>query len=122
MVDLFADPPWYLPVLVALFAIVLLFQGNARQNARLKYVGVALAALAVVIIALGYFLESDREAVVRETREIIAAVNNRNWKDFSAHLDPEVRFFRLRRPRRVDPGGRKISGGDERPQHFAWRV
>ncbi|HEX8340300.1 MAG TPA: hypothetical protein VF624_05270 [Tepidisphaeraceae bacterium] len=93
MHEFLAQPPWYLPIVAALVAVVLLFQGNARQNRRLKWAGLALALVAVAVVALGHLLESDSEQVVRRTEEIVAAVNDRDWKAFAARLDPDVRFF-----------------------------
>jgi len=92
MTDFLAEPPWYLPVLLALAAITLLAQGNMRLNRRLKSAGLVVSLLAVTVALLAYFLESGREKAIRLTREVAVAVDDRNWKSFSALLDPKVRF------------------------------
>jgi hypothetical protein len=90
--DLLSDPPWYLPVGLAVVAIILLFQGNNRQNKRMKYVGLGLAVAAALLLVLGQVLESDGEKVIRHTRELADAVDKRDWKTFESLLDPKVKF------------------------------
>ena len=92
MPEFVANPPWYLPVALALVAVVLLFQGNNRQTKRLKWVGLALAVAAAGIFAVGHVFESGREKALRLTREIPEAIDRRDWKRFAGALDPKARF------------------------------
>ena len=92
MHDFLAAPPWYLPVVVAFGAIALMAQGNARLNKKLKNAGLALSAVAGLIVLTSYMLESGREKATRLTREIASAVDARDWEKFDALLDPKVRF------------------------------
>lgn len=92
MPEFIASPPWYIPSALGVIALVLLFQGNRSTNKQLKSIGLLCAVLATVVMALGHFLESDREAVERRTRELAAAVDRRDWKTFGEMLDPKVSF------------------------------
>ena len=133
MYEFFADPPWYLPIAAALIAIALLFQGNARQNRRLKAAGLALACLAAATIAAGYGLESDREHVIRRTEEIARTVNDRDWKAFAALLDKDIRFHTYNGREQFASGAAKtvevvgvknvaFSGFNVTPEAGAYRV
>jgi hypothetical protein len=92
MYEFFASPPWYLPVVIAFAAIACLAQGNARMSKKTKRMGLALSAVAGLLVLTAYVLESGREQAIRLTREIAAAVDERDWATFDARLDPKVRF------------------------------
>ncbi|MBC7783581.1 MAG: nuclear transport factor 2 family protein [Burkholderiales bacterium] len=93
MPELLANPPWYVPSVVALIAVILLFQGNSRQNKNMKTAGLICSLIAAGILVMATVLESTHEALARKTREIAEAVDKRDWPKFSALLDPEVRFY-----------------------------
>ena len=93
MPELVANPPWYVVIALAMAAIVLLFQGNNRQNKHLKQIGLVLAVVAVTVVVVGKLLESDREQAERLTQDVGRTVNARDWNGFSALLDPKVKFL-----------------------------
>ncbi|HEY0007405.1 MAG TPA: nuclear transport factor 2 family protein [Tepidisphaeraceae bacterium] len=107
MFDFFANPPWYLPIVLALLALVLLFQGNSRQNRNVKYVGLALAVTAAALFALGHYLESDREKAIRLTQEVGAAVDQRQWDQFATYFDPKSSFNQYRGRDEIVAGSRR---------------
>jgi len=87
------NPPWYAPVLLAGVALVLLYQGVQTTKKNLKIAGLATAVLAVGWIVLSAMIETDREVVERQTRELATAVNDRDWAKFKSLLDPKVTFY-----------------------------
>ncbi len=92
MPEWLANPPWYIPAAIGLVAVVLLYQGNNLQHKKMKAIGLGLAFLAALVLILGTIIESDRERVARNTRELAKAVDERDWKAFRALLDPKVTF------------------------------
>lgn len=92
MPEWLANPPWYIPVALGLLAMILLYQGNNLTNKNMKWAGLGLALVAALVLTLGSILESGRERVARNTREIATAVENRDWKLFRSLLDPNVNF------------------------------
>ena len=90
--DLLFDPPWTVFAVLGLVAAVLLYTGNARADRRILAAGVAAVVVAVLVYVVGRLVETDREKVLRETRDVAAAVDRRDWKAFSALLDPKVSF------------------------------
>lgn len=93
MYELIANPPWYVPTILAAVAVIFLMQGNNRQNKRLKLAGLGCAVAAVVVYVASYLIESPHEKVTRQTQELAAAVDTRDWDKFAALLDPKVKFW-----------------------------
>ncbi len=93
MYELIANPPWYVPTILAAVAVIFLMQGNNRQNKRLKYAGLGCAIAAATVYGVSHFLESPYEKVTRKTEELAAAVDGRDWEKFAALLDPKVKFY-----------------------------
>lgn len=92
MTDLLFDPPWYLLIGLAMAGTVLIFNGLSRQAAGVKWAGVATLVAAVALFLLGRLIETGAERVTRETNEIVSAADRRDWKAFSALLDPKASF------------------------------
>jgi hypothetical protein len=93
MYEMIANPPWYVPTILAAVAVIFLMQGNNRQNKELKFAGLGFAIAAALVYAVSHFLESPHERVVRQTEEVAAAVDKREWDRFAALLDPKVKFW-----------------------------
>ena len=92
MTDWLFDPPWYEPATLLLVGIVLLYQGINRTSRGMIISGVIAALLAIGVFLTGYFVETDQERVIRETKELVQAADQRNWAAFKSLLDPQVRF------------------------------
>ncbi len=105
---LFDTPIWALglPLIVA---IGLLVSGNARQNSNLLRGG--LAALLIVLLwgVVGYFVDTPKEAASRRTRQLIAAVDARDWETAKNLLDPKTSLLMYRnRDEIIDAGRRTV--------------
>ncbi len=105
--EIIANPPWYIPTILAAVAIIFLFQGNNRQNRGLKRGGLAFAVAAVLVYLVSYLLESPHEKVIRQTQQIAAAVDGRDWKTFGDMLDPKVRFWQYDGSENLKAGAEK---------------
>ncbi len=111
MPEFLASPPWYLPTTFAAVAVVLLMQGNNRQDKRLKTAGLVSAIIAVAIYVVGYAFESGRETAIRKTQELTAAVDQRDWATFKSLLDPQVRFWNYNGQDNLTTGAEKSAEG-----------
>jgi hypothetical protein len=78
--ELLFDTPFWLYGVLAIVGAALWASGNARQEARLKWAGLAALAVAVLLAALSYFVETDKEAVARRMRELVATVESKDQK------------------------------------------
>lgn len=92
MNDLLFDPPWYGPVLVAAIAIFLLYQGVKLLKNDLKMAGLVAAVLAAAWLVAAAYIETGKEIAARQTRELAAAVDAKDWARFKTFLDPKARF------------------------------
>ena len=90
MNDLLFSTPWWLPTAIALAGIFVFVTGNKRQLARPRNVGAGLMVLALALVLVSYFVETDKEKVTRQSRELVKAVDDRDWTKMRTLLDPQV--------------------------------
>ena len=88
MTDLLFDTPWWLPTLIALTGLVLFVLGNRNQKTKVRTAGAIVIALAVLLILVSYFVDTDKETCINRTRQLVRSVEQREWKTFDAMLDP----------------------------------
>jgi len=91
--DLISETPWWLPTSMALLGVILFVTGNNRLDKKLRTAGVCAVCLAFLLAVVSYLLESDREVCVRQTKELAAAVDKRDWNKMELLLSPDVSFM-----------------------------
>src|SRR2546423_173528 len=70
MTNLLFDTPWWLPTLLAGVGIVLFWNGNRTQETRLRNIGMALMGAAVLVCAISYFIDTDLEKCVKQSKQL----------------------------------------------------
>lgn len=90
MTNLLFATPWWLPTAIIVAGMVVFVSGSARQITGARNAGLGLLLLAILLIAVSYFVETDRERVTRQTWELIKAVEARDWTALKSHLDARV--------------------------------
>jgi hypothetical protein len=88
--NLIYETPWWLPTGLVIAGIVLLIAGNNRLDKRLMRSGLIGLLLGVIVATVSFMLESPRETVIRQTRSLVAAVENRDWKTMENLMQPDV--------------------------------
>jgi hypothetical protein len=78
MSDFFFDTPYWFLGLLGVVAIGPFISGNARQESRLKIAALATLLLAVVLVLLSHFIDTDKEKVAKRTRQFIEAVEKKD--------------------------------------------
>jgi hypothetical protein len=106
MYAFFSEIPWWLPLGLVLVGLVLFWTGNNRLEQGIKYSGIALAGLGLVTAIVSYCLESDRELVLRQTRQIVQAVETRDWPTVESLMDPDVALLEWRGRKQLVAGAR----------------
>lgn len=86
------EVPWWLPAGVALIGSVLLYTGNARREKPLLRVGAGLVLLAIILTLVSYLVDTDREKVVKRTRQLVAAIGKQQWPEVSSLLHPDAQL------------------------------
>jgi hypothetical protein len=96
------ETPWWLPTLIAVLGVILFMSGASSADKRLRLAGVCIIAVAILLVALSWFLKSDREIVENRTRAMLATVEKRDWPAFRRYLHPKIAVVgRLRGPDEV---------------------
>ncbi len=91
-----AEIPWWIPSALLVAGGVLAWTANARRLRGMMRGGSGLIGLAIVLIAVSWMLESDREQVRNRTRQLVKAVAGRDWQAMKSLLHPEAEVMMLR--------------------------
>ncbi|HEX8524402.1 MAG TPA: hypothetical protein VF669_19255 [Tepidisphaeraceae bacterium] len=90
MTDLIFDTPWWLPALLGIVGIVLFITGNNRQEFRIRTAGLAVLLLAIAVMAVSYFVDTNREKAENGSRALVRSVADREWGVMTKYLDPKA--------------------------------
>ena len=90
--DLIFEAPWWLYVAPAVVGAALAVTGARRGDKTLRNVGVGLLLVGVAVYAAGRTVETSQETVTRRSRELVTAVERKDWAALSGYLDPQARL------------------------------
>jgi len=88
MTELLFDIPLWLPAMIVGVGVVLFWMGNVRLEKKIRNTGAGLLALAVVLVIVSYIMDTPREKVMKQTRELVQSVEERDWPVMQGLLDP----------------------------------
>src|SRR4051812_3791222 len=88
MNQLLFDTPWWLLALLIGAGAVLFWNGNRRQESRVRSAGLALLGVAILLGVLSYFVDTPRERAVKESKQFARAIEARDWPSARKILDP----------------------------------
>ena len=92
MNDLLLDPSWWMLAVALIAGVALWWQGNQRQDKTLKRVGLGVLLLGVVWASVSWFIDTPKEGAERRTRQIVNAVEGRDWQRLRSLLDERTAF------------------------------
>ena len=98
---LFDTPYWFLGAL-AVVAVGLWISGNARQEKRLQYAAYAALLAAALLALLSHFVDTDREIVIKRTRQIVEAVEKKDSAAAQKLLHPRASLAEMNKQQIVD--------------------
>ena len=90
LTDALFHTPWWLPTLILLAGVVVFYYANNRQETRTRTVGMAITCLGVLLAAVSYFVDTDLEKAEDRTRQIVKAVDGKDWTKLRSLLDPST--------------------------------
>jgi hypothetical protein len=90
MTDYLFSTPWWLPACMAALGLYLAWDGNRRQDRTLRGVGLVVLLLTVALLVVSYVVDTDVEKVSKRTRDLVTAVNAKDWATFKSLLDPQT--------------------------------
>jgi hypothetical protein len=98
MRDFIFDTPYWFLGLLAVIGAALWISGNSRQNDNLKRAALATFLLAVALALLSILVDTDKEKVIKRTRQLIAAVEKQDPAGAAKLLHPQVQLFEMDKP------------------------
>ena len=96
------DTPYWLLGLFAVLGIGLWFSGNARNDKRFQYAAYASLLVAVTLALLSYFIDTDREIVLKRTHQIVEAVAKKDTATALKLLHPRASLADMNRQQIAD--------------------
>jgi hypothetical protein len=90
------DTPWWLPITIAAMGIYVFVTGNNRREAKVRNTGAGIIIASLALLAVSYFVDTDREFAEKSTRKLIHAVPARDWATFESLLDPKAKLITYR--------------------------
>lgn len=87
LTDYLFNTPWWLPTLIVAVGAVVFYVANNRQETRTRTVGLAIACLGLLLAAVSYLVDTDLEKAEAHTRQLIDAVENKDWPAVRSLLD-----------------------------------
>jgi hypothetical protein len=85
--DYLCHTPWWLPTLIIAVGAVVFYVANNRQEVRTRTVGLGIVCLGVLLACVSYFVDTDLEKAEANTRQLIRAVNDKDWTKARSLLD-----------------------------------
>lgn len=96
MLEYLGELPFFVPIVAALVAIVVLTMGRARKSAPMKGAGVGLAAIALGMVAAGEFIVTPREQALLDSKTLVTSFSDKNWDAMAGVLNKDTRFYLVR--------------------------
>ncbi len=88
-----AEIPWYIPAALLAVGAILLFTGSTRLDRKMTRAGLSAVLLGLLAMLVSWLLVSDRERVMGQTRELVKAVETRDWPRMEALMHPKAIAF-----------------------------
>jgi hypothetical protein len=98
MQDFLFDTPYWFLGLLGVIGAALWMSGNSRQNDGLKRSALGVFLLAVILALLSILIDTDKEKVIRRTRQLVAAVEKQDQPSAAKLLHPQVQLFEMDKP------------------------
>jgi 4-amino-4-deoxy-L-arabinose transferase-like glycosyltransferase len=90
MQDLIFNTPWWLLLLLIGGGGYVWYTGNTRSEKSWKIGGIVLALLGITLAVTSWLVQTDKEYVGNRSRQIVAALDRRDWSALDGLLDPHT--------------------------------
>ncbi len=90
MTDLLFAAPWWLIGILFVVGAVVGWSGLTRQQIGPRNIGLGLVMLAIALLLVGIFFETDKEKVTSNSKELVKAVEKQDWQKMTDLLDPDA--------------------------------
>jgi hypothetical protein len=90
LTDLVLHVSWWVAAMLALAGAGIWYAGNRRLDKTLQRLGIAVFLLAIVLAVLHAIFPSQREQMEKRTRQIVSAIDRKDWNALASLLDPNT--------------------------------
>lgn len=90
--DLLFDTPWWLPTIIIAVGLFAFLSGNKRTILKLRNAGLIVVGVGLLLVAVSYVVDTDKEKVVKRSRELVKDVEGREWDAAGKLMAPDIRF------------------------------
>jgi hypothetical protein len=90
--DLLFDTPWWLPTIIIAVGLFAFLSGNKRTIRWLRNAGLAVVGVGLLLIAVSWLVDTDKEVVIKRSRELVKDVEGREWDAAGKLMASDVRF------------------------------
>jgi hypothetical protein len=98
MRDLLFDTPYWILGALAIVGVALFIIGNNKTDAQMRNIGLGVIALAVVMLLVSWFVDTPEEKCLKRTKQLVQAVEKRDWEGFNQLVLPRCRLSILGAP------------------------
>ena len=88
MANLLFDTPLWLPAALVFLGIALFWNGNRRQEAKVRNAGLLFVLAAVAVMAVSHYVDTPAETATKQSKALVRAVEQRDWATLKTTLDP----------------------------------
>jgi hypothetical protein len=86
--ELLFHTPWWLPVAIFAVGIFIFVSGNRRQEKGTRRAGLIILLAAFALIGVSYFVDTDLEKCVKQSRQLVSSLVARDWKTCESLMSP----------------------------------
>lgn len=88
MSDFLFDTPLWALAGFAIVGIAVFVMGNNRTDAATRNIGIAILGLGALLFALSWFIDTGKEKSVKNSRQLVRAVQDRDWPTVEKLISP----------------------------------
>ena len=85
--DYLFNTPWWLPAILLGVGAVVFYVANNRLDRRNRTIGLLIVFLGVAVAVVSYFVDTDLEKAETHTRDVVNAVDRKDWDALRGLLD-----------------------------------
>ena len=90
LTDYLFNTPWWLPAILVGVGAVVFYVANNRLDRRNRTIGLLIVFVGVLVAVTSYFVNTDLEKAEDRTRNVVNAVDRRDWDALKSLLDPST--------------------------------
>jgi hypothetical protein len=98
MSDLLFNTPYWILGALAIVGAALFVIGNNKTDAQMRNIGLGVIALGVLMFVVSWIVDTPEETCVKRTKQLVKAVEKRDWDAFNKLVLPRCQLSILNVP------------------------